>query len=104
MDIKENLVLTISCAVADGRATDAEESEFHAYIDELEADAQRLRGLRLLLCETDKTLQETMGEAIETYMDANGLSDITQLTPELLDSLIDGLLAAAATARAKVTG
>lgn len=69
----------------------------------LESDAQRMRGLRLLLCETSESLQSVMAVAMDEYMDANKLDDIKQLTPELFDSIIDGLLAAAATARAKVT-
>jgi phage tail tape-measure protein len=66
-------------------------------IEALQIDAQRLNGMRMALCETDRSVQEKMGAAVEAFIDANEPPDT--VTPEIFNDLFDRALLAACEAR-----
>jgi hypothetical protein len=67
-------------------------------LNALTADANRYRGLRLIVCEPNEDVQERMFEAVDEVM--TGLPDIKNApTPEMVDGLFDTMIAAAAGAR-----
>lgn len=67
----------------------------------LQADAQRLNGVRMVICEQDKTLRERMGEAMTTVFEAWAytLTHETIVTPEAFNAMVDAMLLAACEAR-----
>ena len=73
----------------------------HEVFVELHADAQRYRGIRLMLCEQDEAIQARMFEALEKYGDTVPELDAEPkaMTADRLDAIIDGAILAAAGAR-----
>lgn len=70
-------------------------------IEALEADAQRLNGVRMVVCESDKALRERMGEAMATVFETWGdtLTPETIVTVEAFNAMVDTALLAACEAR-----
>jgi hypothetical protein len=67
----------------------------------LTPDAQRWRGVRLLLCEQDEAMRARMFEALEAYGDTVPELDTEPkgMALERLDEIIDGAILVAAGAR-----
>jgi hypothetical protein len=95
--VKEQLLLVLACAASDGRATNAEEAEFIAYIDALERDAQRFRAAVSCMSEPDDAKREAMMAAMDSY-DPQLQQDAIP-TPERVCQVLDEMLLAAAKAR-----
>lgn len=65
----------------------------------LQADAQRYRAMRLVLCEQDKPTQARMLEAVDKLIESHGEIEQDAVTPEVIDTVVDKLLLAIAGAR-----
>lgn len=72
-----------------------------AHFDQLAADARRLNGVRMVICEQDKALRERMGEAMATVFEAwvDTLTRETIVAPEAFNAMVDAALLAACEAR-----
>lgn len=66
-----------------------------AAIDALEADANRYRAVRALLCEPDESKRDIVFVAVDAFMCGQTDLDDGGLTPERWDEVVDGALQAA---------
>ena len=95
MDTKQKLLITLGCAVDDGRASAVEEAEFVAYIESLAADANRYRAMRSILCEKDEAAQERLSDALDSL----SIPNKAPATSEAYDALVDSVIAVCEAAR-----
>lgn len=75
--------------------------EVLAAFDQLVADAQRFKGLRMIVCESDKAKREKMLDAFEqrAAQFAERFGDVESVTPADVDEFVDLVLLAACEAR-----
>lgn len=76
-------------------------AELRCDIEALETDAQRFNGLRMILCEPDKALRERCGEAFVESIErlTESFTSETNVTPEMVNAIVDTALLAACEAR-----